>query len=190
MKRKIRNYLSSKAKSDYSNLDRIFELYLNGDIKTLLSDYSGVGIYPTFNKLGKSIQLGGGGGGGYVAIDFLEDKYSVVIYSSGIEVEEVEKLFNEYDYRADFSLEELINEIDMEIKNHPMLNDTTSIEKKKKLYSRIAWISLCVPFVIIGILAILLINKDSIQLNKWFIIFLAVPVIVWLVFDAKSKRLK
>ena len=88
------------------------------------------------------------------------------------------------------SLEELINEIDMKIKNHPMLNDTTSIEKKKKLYSRIAWISLCVPFVIIGILAIFLIYKDSIQLNKWFIIFLAVPVIIWLVFDAKSKRLK
>lgn len=155
-----------------------------------MSDYSGVGIYPTFNKLGKSIQLNYNYHNIYVAIDFLEDKYSVVIYNSGIEVEEVEKLFNEYDYRTDFSLEELINEIDMKIKNHPMLNDTTSIEKKKKLYSRIAWISLCVPFVIIGILAIFLINKDSIQLNKWFIIFLAVPVIIWLVFDAKSKRLK
>ena len=28
MKRKIQNYLNSKGKNDYSDLDRIFELYL------------------------------------------------------------------------------------------------------------------------------------------------------------------
>ena len=37
MKRKIENYLNSKDKNEYSNLDRIFELYLSGDIKKLLS---------------------------------------------------------------------------------------------------------------------------------------------------------
>ena len=47
MKRKIENHLNSKDKNEYSNLDRIFELYLSGDIKKLLSKYDGVGIYPT-----------------------------------------------------------------------------------------------------------------------------------------------
>ena len=57
MKRKIENYLNSKDKNEYSNLDKIFELYLSGDIKKLLSKYAGVGVYPTMNKLGKTIQL-------------------------------------------------------------------------------------------------------------------------------------
>ena len=39
MKRKIENHLNSKEKNEYSNLDRIFELYLSGNIKKLLSKY-------------------------------------------------------------------------------------------------------------------------------------------------------
>ena len=37
MKRKIENYLNSKRKEEYNNLDRIFELYLNGNIKKMLA---------------------------------------------------------------------------------------------------------------------------------------------------------
>ena len=48
MKRKIENYLNSKDKNEYSNLDKIFELYLSGDIKKLLSKYAGIEVHPTF----------------------------------------------------------------------------------------------------------------------------------------------
>ncbi len=130
MKRKIANYLNSKEKSEYDNLDKIFELYLNGNIKILLSEYVGVGIYPSFNKLGKTIQLNYNYQNIYVIIDFFEDKYDVVVYHAGIKVEELEKLFIEYDYQNDFFLEKVIKEIDIKIKNHPKLKDTTLIEKK------------------------------------------------------------
>ena len=150
MKRKIENYLNSKDKIEYSNLDRIFELYLSGDIKKLLSKYAGVGIYPTINKLGKTIQLNYNYHNIYVIIDFFEDKYNVVIYHAGINADELEKLFIDYDYQTNFSLEKLINEIDIKIKNHPKLKDITLIEKKKKIYSIIAWISLCLPIIICG----------------------------------------
>ena len=133
MKRKIENYLNSKDKIEYSNLDRIFELYLSGDIKKLLSKYAGVGIYPTINKLGKTIQLNYNYHNIYVIIDFFEDKYNVVIYHAGINADELEKLFIDYDYQTNFSLEKLINEIDIKIKNHPKLKDITLIEKKKKI---------------------------------------------------------
>ena len=132
MKRKIENYLNSKDKIEYSNLDRIFELYLSGDIKKLLSKYAGVGIYPTINKLGKTIQLNYNYHNIYVIIDFFEDKYNVVIYHAGINADELEKLFIDYDYQNNFSLEKLINEIDIKIKNHPKLKDITLIEKRKK----------------------------------------------------------
>lgn len=192
MKRKIENYLNSKDKIEYSNLDRIFELYLSGDIKKLLSKYAGVGIYPTINKLGKTIQLNYNYHNIYVIIDFFEDKYNVVIYHAGINAEELEKLFIDYDYQNNFSLEKLINEIDIKIKNHPKLKDITLIEKKKKIYSVIAWISLCLPIIICGSIALYcIITEKSVKVNMWWgIFFIVIPLIVWFIFYIKSKRLK
>ncbi len=192
MKRKIENYLNSKDKIEYSNLDRIFELYLSGDIKKLLSKYAGVGIYPTINKLGKTIQLNYNYHNIYVIIDFFEDKYNVVIYHAGINADELEKLFIDYDYQNNFSLEKLINEIDIKIKNHPKLKDITLIEKKKKIYSVIAWISLCLPIIICGSIALYcIITEKSVKVNMWWgIFFIVIPLIVWFIFYIKSKRLK
>lgn len=192
MKRKKENYLNSKDKIEYSNLDRIFELYLSGDIKKLLSKYAGVGIYPTINKLGKTIQLNYNYHNIYVIIDFFEDKYNVVIYHAGINADELEKLFIDYDYQNNFSLEKLINEIDIKIKNHPKLKDITLIEKKKKIYSVIAWISLCLPIIICGSIALYcIITEKSVKVNMWWgIFFIVIPLIVWFIFYIKSKRLK
>lgn len=192
MKRKIENYLNSKEKSEYDNLDKIFELYLNGNIKTLLSKYVGVGIYPTFNKLGKTIQLNYNCHNIYVIIDFFEDKYNVVVYHAGISVDDLEKLFIDYDYQDDFNLEKLINEVDDKIKNYPKLKDTTLIEKKKKIYSLIAWISLCLPIVIWGSIGLYcIITENTVKGNVWWgIFFIVIPLITWFIFDVKSKRLK
>ena len=192
MKRKIEKYLNSKDENEYSNLDRIFELYLSGDIKKLLSKYAGVGIYPTINKLGKTIQLNYNYHNIYVIIDFFEDKYNVVIYHAGINADELEKLFIDYDYQNNFSLEKLINEIDIKIKNHPKLKDITLIEKKKKIYSVIAWISLCLPIIICGSIALYcIITEKSVKVNMWWgIFFIVIPLIVWFIFYIKSKRLK
>ena len=192
MKRKIENYLNSKDKNEYTNLDRIFELYLSGDIKKLLSKYAGVGIYPTINKLGKTIQLNYNYHNIYVIIDFFEDKYNVVIYHAGINADELEKLFIDYDYQNNFSLEKLINEIDIKIKNHPKLKDITLIEKKKKIYSVIACISLCLPIIICGSIALYcIITEKSVKVNMWWgIFFIVIPLIVWFIFYIKSKRLK
>lgn len=192
MKRKIKNYLNSKAKSEYSNLDRIFELYLSGDIKKLLSKYAGVRVYPTIDKLGKTIQLNYNYHNIYVVIDFFEDKYDVAIYQVGINADDLEKLIIDYDYPNNFSLEELINEIDIKIKNHPKLKDITSIKKKKKTYSIIACISLSLPIIICGSIALYcIITESSVQGNIWWgIFFIVIPLIVWFIFDVKSKKLK
>ena len=192
MKRKIENYLNSKEKNEYSNLDKIFESYLSGDIKKLLSKYSGVGVYPTINKLGKTIQLNYNYQNIYVIIDFFEDKYNVVVYHAGISADDLEKLFIDYDYQEDFDLEKLIKEIDEKIKNHPKLKDTTLIEKKKKIYTLIAWISWCFPILVCGGIAIYgFTNDKTIKVDPiWAILFIAFPLIIGCIFDVKSKRLK
>ena len=192
MKRKIENYLNSKGEREYSHLDRIFELYLSGYIKKLLFGYVGVGIYPTINKLGKTIQLNYSYCNIHVIIDFFKDKYNVVVYYAGINEDDFEKLFVDYEYSTDFNLEKLIKEIDETIKNHPKLRNTTLIEKKKKIYSLIAWISLCLPILFFGIIALYcVITKDSVKGNMWWgIFFIVIPLIIWFTFDVKSKRLR
>ena len=192
MKRKIENHLNSKDKNEYSNLDRIFELYLSGDIKKLLSKYDGVGIYPTINKLGKTVQLNYNYHNIYVIIDFFEGKYNVVVYQAGINAEDLEKLFIDYEYPNDFNLEKLIKEIDKKIKSHPKLKDTTLIEKKKKIFSAISWISLCLAILICGSMALYcVITGNNVKGNMWWgIFFIAIPLIIWFIFDVRSKRLK
>ena len=192
MKRKIENYIYSKDKSEYSNLDKIFELYLNGDIKKFLSKYVGVGIYPTINKSGKTIQLEYNYNNIWIIIDFFENKYNVVVYQADITESDLEKLFIDYEYPADFSLEKLIEEIDKKIKNHPKLKDTTLTEKKKKIYSLIAWISLWLPILIFGSIGLYcIITGNSVKGNMWWgIFFIIIALIIWFIFDLKSKRLK
>lgn len=192
MKRKIENYLNSKDKNEYSNLDRIFEAYISEDIKKLLSKYDGVIISPIINKLGKTIQLNYNYHNIYVIIDFFENKYNVVVYHAGINVEDLEKLFIDYEYPNDFNLEKLIKEIDEKIRNHPKLKDTTLIEKKKKIYILIAWINWCFPILVCGGIAIYgFTNDKTIKVDPiWAILFIALPLIIGCIFDVKSKRLK
>ena len=163
-----------------------------GDIKKLLSKYAGIDIDPTINKLGKTIQLNYNYHNIYVIIDFFEDKYNVVVYHAGINADDLEKLFITYEYTNDFNLEKLIKEIDKKIINHPKLKDTTSIEKKKKTYSVIAWISLCLPILIFGSIALYCVITENIVKVKmwWGILFIVIPIITWFIFDVKSKRLK
>lgn len=192
MKRKIENYLNSKRKEEYNNLDRIFELYLNGNIKKMLTKYVGVGIYPTINKLGKTIQLNYNYHNIYVIIDFFENKYNVEIYHAGVSANDLEKLSVDYDYQDGFNLEILLQEIDEKIKNHPKLKDTTLIEKKKKTYTLIKWVSWCFPILVCGGIAIYgFTNDKTIKVDPiWAILFIAFPLIIGCIFDIKSNRSK
>ncbi len=195
MKKKIEKYLLSKNKHEYSILDQLLGMYLNNEIKHLLSNYEGVNIYPSICKvkgeLEKTIQICFNYHNICVVIDFFEDKYSLVIYPSGISVNELEKIFIDYEYPEDFTLQKLIENIDGQIKNHSKLRDTT-LTKKKKIYSLISTISFLFPFVI-NVLVLLnyFINQKDIVLNMWWgVCTIIIPLIVWFVFDIKSKRLK
>lgn len=165
-------------------------MYLNGNVEKLLSKYEKVSIYPTINSLGKNIQLNYYSHNIHVIIDFFEDKYNAVVFHAGITANNLDEIVIEHDYQNDFSLEKLIEEIDRQIKNHPNLKDTTSIEKKKKIYSLIAWISLYLPFTIwVGIGLYCVMTESAVKGNVWWAIFLTViPLITWFIFDVKSKR--
>ena len=128
----------------------------------------------------------------HVIIDFFKDKYNVVVYHTDINTDDLENLSVDYDYQADFNLENLIEEIDEKIKNHPKLKDTTLIEKKKKIYTLIAWVSLFLSILICGGIGLYcVLTENSVKGNVWWgIFFIVIPLIVWFVFDVKSKKIK
>lgn len=192
MKRRIANYLNSKEKIEYNNLDKIFDLYLNGNVKKLLSKYEKVSIYPTVNPFGDNIQFNYHFHNICVIIDFFENKYEVAVFPTSIAANNLDKIAINHDYPSDFSLEKLIKEIDGIIKSHPNLKDITSKEKKKKIYSLISCISLYLPFIIcLGIGLYCVITESTVKGNVWWVIFLIViPLTTWFIFDVKSNRLR
>lgn len=192
MKRKLEKYLNSKEKNSYTVLDNIFEMYLNGKINDLLSSYEGVKVYLSFNEDFKTIQIVYNLNNIYVTIDFFEDKYNFAVYHAGITENELEKLFIDYDYPENFNLKQLLEEIDVKIKNHPKLKDTMLLKKKKKIFSIIAWVSLILPIVILGSIGLYcVISDNSLKLNIWWgLLLIVIPLIIWFIFDVKSKRIK
>ena len=192
MRRTIEKYLSSKESNSYTDLDKILEMHLDGEIKRILSSYEGVGIYPSFFKEYKTIQIVYKFHNIYVTIDFFEEKYSVTVYPAGTNADDLKKSFIDYAYPANFNLKQLVEEINEKIKTHPSLSNTASNQKKSKMYSLIAWISLLLPILTLGSIGLYcVITENTIQGNIWWeVFFIIIPLIVWFVFRIKSDRLK
>lgn len=192
MKRMIEEYLSTKKHSDYNNLDKLLELYFSGYINELLSKYDKVKIMCTINKFHKALHIQCNYYNIHIVIDFFEDKYNAVIYYSGISANNLDKLIVDYEYAADFNIEKLIEEIDEKVKKHPKLNNTPSSYKRRKIYSLIAWICLCISFlVLVGVGLYCIVTNSSIKANAlWELIFIIIPLLAWFIFDIKSKRMK
>ena len=190
-KGKIKKHLEFKKKR-YDNFDRILEMYLSGEIQKLLYKYADIAIDSTFNKDSKTIQLNYRFNNINVIVDFYENNYNIVIYPLGIAIDDFEKLFVDYGYQEEFDLEKLIKEIDLKIRTHPELKDTTLSEKKKRIYSLIAWICWCAPIVICGSIATFgFIFEKTIKGDIWWgIFFIASPLIIGCIFDIISKRVE
>lgn len=191
MKKRIQNYLSSKETEQHTALDRVFEAYLNGEIKTLLLHYDSVGIYPSFGKREKSFQIQYQYHNICVIIDFFENSYNMVIYPEGAEVDEFERLSTDYNYSDDFTVKQLLQEVDTKIKQHPKLRNTATRKKKKKLYSLFSWISFLFPIFVFGCLALYYaITGTKIVIERsWGILLFLISWTVCIVFEVKSKRL-
>lgn len=187
-KKQIKNYLLEKK--SYTCFDRVLEGYVNGKINNLLLDYNNVGIYYSL-KQNKTIQLTYCKQNIYVIIDFFENNYSVAVYPKGVSIEKLEMLIENFEYSENFCIKQLIEEIDVKIKNHPELKNIVPVRRKSTVFSIIAWINFCLPIIVwISISIFCLVTEIKVSINPLLAICLTIiPLILWLVFDIKSKRL-
>lgn len=192
MKNRILKYLSFKEKESYTQLDQLFDMYLNGMMEQELTSlkYSDIEIAP-YSKSGKDngIQVNYRYYNLVCTIDFSNKRYEYVMYAIGAPIDQIKDSFVEFEYDKEFSIKSLINTIHLQLEVHPNLQTDTRFLNKRKKYKTIANVCLAVPCFITSVLAIyVLITKGSITLHPLFILIFFISITLWVVFDAKSAK--
>ncbi|MDO9629113.1 MAG: hypothetical protein Q7I99_04355 [Acholeplasmataceae bacterium] len=194
MGNKVLEYLSSKEKNLYTQLDLLFEMYIDGTIENTLTSFKfyDIEIFAYCNKGAEnSMQLSFKYYNLACVIDFFNKKYEYVIYAIGESFDQVKDSFIECTYEKEVSINSLIYLIYDKLKRHSNLKDNTQSMIKKKRYKMIANVCLAIPCAIIGGFSIyILLTKETIKLEPFFILIIIIPIILWLTFYIKSAKLK
>ncbi len=189
MNKKITKYLSKKH--NFTFLDKILIFYSNGYLKKVLinNNATEIEIYPIIKKE-NSIQIYFKYYNIFVIFDFKENYYEYCKYDSKCSPEEVEHSIVKAQYNDDFDIENFISEFIKLINQDERLNKSNILKKnKKKLYNVLSDISLIIPWIILGIIALCsYLTKKEIKLDAWFGIIIILSIVVWFIFDNKSKK--
>ena len=120
-------------------------------------------------------------------MEFDDDFYDYCKYPRGCSEDELNQSILRKNYSDKFDIKMFVEEFIKSIDNDEINNTTSS--RNKKIYTLISFISLFLPFIIIGIIALLsYILKTDIKLNNWFILVFIVSIVLWWIFDDKAKK--
>ena len=186
MNKKIINYLSKK--NNHTFLDKILLFYSNGELKKELinNNATEIEIYPSIKKE-KSIQIYFKYFNIFAILDFKEDYYEYCKYDSSCSPLEIENSIVKSEYTDEFAIDIFINESIKLIDQDERLNKSKLFKKsKKKIYSVLSIISLIIPWIILGIIALCsYLMKKEIKLDVWFGIITILSIVAWFIFDNK-----
>lgn len=194
MNNNLKKYLNSKEKKTYTKLDLIFEMFLNGIIKSKLLKYNfyDVEMFSNFKKgVENSLQINFKYNNLLCTVDFYSKIYSYNIYTVGASFEEVRSSFIESNYDENFTINNLFKNIDYQLKNHIKLKDNSRLISKKRMYKVLSNVCLITPSVIILIMIIyVLIKRDSVEFSPYWIILFIIAIVSWLIFYVKAAKIK
>lgn len=194
MENKVLKYLSSKEKNLYTQLDLLFEMYIDGTIENTLFDFKfyDIEVFAYCNKGAEnSMQLSFKYYNLACTIDFFNKKYEYVIYTIGDSFDQIKDSFIECIYEKEFSINSLIHLVYGKLKRHSNLKDNMQLMIKKKRYKMIANVCLSIPCaIIVGFSIYVLLTKETIKLEPFFILIITIPIILWFIFYIKSTKLK
>lgn len=122
--------MSSKDESEYTYLDKIFEYYINKDIKKFLSSYgfSEIEIDSILNKRGKSFRLQFYYYNLIVFIEFDDDIIDYAVFIENMPDSYIESCFVSLEYDDTFNIESFIENF------YKMLQKDPRLEINKKNY--------------------------------------------------------
>ena len=189
MDKKIIKYLSKR--STYTNLDKVLLFYVSGQFNKVLNDNNATNIefFPSIGK-NNSIQVYFKYYNLFAILDFNENYYEYCKYEANCSAKELEDKIIKTQYNDDFDIEIVIKNFIQEIDNDKNLNKLYVNKKsQKKLYSILSIFSIIMPWIILGIIALCsyLMDKE-IKLGAWFGIIIVIAIVLWYIFDNKSKK--
>lgn len=192
--KKVQNYLNEKEGS-YTVLDKIFSFYASGEFNVFLKNHnvSGIEFFPSIKNDNTSLQVYFNHGNLSVVLESSEDYCDYSVYKPGCSPEEMEKSIKREQYAGDFDIKvflELLfqsNGLDEDVEVVKDIN--TERKKKKRLYNIIAFGSMLLPFIILGILA-LCGQLEKLNGKAWYAVFMAVCLVVAIVFDIKATKIR
>ena len=195
-KRKVTNYLNSKAESEYTKLDIILKQYVDGELEAILTKrlFSDIDILPIISKNDKGLEITLNYFNLGATLVFKESYYEYAVYSP-CEILEEESIV-EIQYDKEFNVESAIDEIVENIKADKKLNTTNEKteerlkhEKKKKVYKILARICFIFPFVVIGIITLCVtLSGTELSLGPWFGVAYILILLLSIFLNYKSHR--
>lgn len=196
MNKKVAKYLNKKNNNNYTFLDKILSFYTSGQFEILLINNKATEIefFPSIENK-NSIQVYFNYYNLSAIIEFKEEYYEYCKYKPGCSPEELENSIIKEQYNDEFDIEifikSFIKTIDLD-DNCKKIKKSNIVKKgKKKLYSILSIVSLIMPWIILGIIALCsYIMQKDIKLNVWFGIIIVISIVFWAIFDEKSKKLK
>ncbi len=193
MNKRISNYLKNIEKSKYTFLDKILFYYMSGQFYELLlkNNATEIEFFPSIKKTGNSIQIYFNYFNLSAILEFKEEYYEYCKYQPKCSAEELEYSIIKQQYDDEFDIRVfIINFIDL-LNNDKRLIKTkkSNSKKRKKLYSAISIVALFIPWIILGMMILFsyAIKKDF-KLNAWFALIVLISIVIWVIFDLKSKK--
>lgn len=119
MSRKVAKYLQGRNEAEYSVLDKILKLYLDGNLEKFLSEYGfwRIEIFPSISKNDNSIQICFNYSCFSAILEFKESYFEYCKYLPGCSADELdESIVKEY-YTEGFTFERFIERFSKELNN-------------------------------------------------------------------------
>lgn len=167
--------------------------YSSGQFKKILIDNNATEIefFPSIKKE-NSIQVYFNYYNLSAIIEFKEEYYEYCKYKPGCSPKELENSIIKEQYNDEFDIDIFIKNFIKTIDQDANLKKSNVVKKRrKKLYSVLSLVSLMMPWIILGIIALCsyLTNKD-IKINAWFGVLTVICIVLWALLDNKSEKSK
>lgn len=117
IKLRVKRYLLSKSKEQFTVLDGLFKMYLSGELIGVLKNYGFIDIC-IFPQVAKSnyLQIDFKYNSKNINIEFGDESYDYIIYRSGISATEYESNLKKCSYGSNFILTDFLRKIQSEAK--------------------------------------------------------------------------
>lgn len=189
-KKELEKYFNSKDKNNYSNLDKIFLFYNDNEFYKILkfNGSENIEFHPIIKSNEKSLQVYFNYYNMSAIMKFDEDFYECCKYKRGCLVNEIDQSTVRKNYDNEFDIKLFVDEFIKSIDSDDRCIKSNDKHKNKK-YNVIAGFFLLLPIALAILMPYLsyVLNK-KVELGIWIVPIAAICIILWAIFNKKSKK--